>query len=141
MKTKLFTVEEANRLLPEIRRFLKDLRACRTRVEQMEKEKAVEELSWLQPDGTVSPKAEQKLKGLEESQKQLVAVFEKLLREMTQLGAQLKDLEDGLVDFFTGRGEERVYLCWKEGEDRIRFWHDLESGFAGRRPLEGLDET
>ena len=141
MKTKLFTVEEADQLLPHVRRFLKDLRVCRDRVEQLEKEKAIEELSWLQPDGTVSPKAEVQLKRLQEEQKQHAASFERLLRQMTLLGAQLKDLDDGLVDFFAPRGEDLVYLCWKEGEDRIRFWHDLESGFGGRRPLEELDEA
>lgn len=141
MKTKLFTVEEADKLLPQVRRSLKEMRSCRDRVEKLEKEKAVEELSWLQPDGTVSPKAKDQLAKLDVEQKQQAASFEKFLREMTLLGAQLKDLDDGLVDFFTPHGEDRVYLCWKEGEDRIRFWHDLESGFGGRRPLEELDEA
>ncbi len=141
MKTKLFTVEEADKLIPQVRRFLKELRVCRDRVEKLEKEKAVEELSWLQPDGTVSPKAKEQLERLQEEQKEQAASFEKLLREMALLGAQLKDLDEGLVDFFTPRGEEMVYLCWKEGENRIRFWHDLESGFGGRRPLEELDEA
>ena len=139
MKTKLFTVEEADRLIPRVLRYLKDLRACRDLVEKLEKEKAVEELSWLQPDGTVSPKAKEQLERLEAEQKEQAASFEKLLREMTLLGAQLKDLDQGLVDFFTPQGEDLVCLCWKEGEDRIRFWHDLESGFAGWRPLEELE--
>lgn len=141
MKTKLFTVEEADKLIPQVRRFLKEMRACRDRVEKLEKEKAVEELSWLQPDGTVSPKAKEQLDRLQEEQKQQEASFEKTLREMTLLGAQLKDLDEGLVDFFTRHGEEMVYLCWKEGENRIRFWHDLESGFGGRRSLEELNEA
>ncbi|MDO8730171.1 MAG: DUF2203 domain-containing protein [Candidatus Omnitrophota bacterium] len=141
MKTKLFTVEEADKLLPQVRRSLKEMRVCRDRVEKLEKEKAVEELSWLQPDGTVSPKAKEQLAKLDAEQKQQAASFEKLLREMTLLGAQLKDLDGGLVDFFTPHGEDLVYLCWKEGEARIRFWHDLESGFGGRRPLEELDEA
>jgi len=138
MKTKLFTVEEADKQIPQVRRYLKELRGCRDRVEKLEKEKAVEELSWLQPDGTVSPKAKEQLERLQGEQKQQAASFEKLLRELTLLGAQLKDLDEGLVDFFASRGEEMVCLCWKEGEDRIRFWHDLESGFAGRRTIEQL---
>jgi len=141
VKTQLFTVEEADKLLPQVRRFLKEMRACRDRVEKLEKEKAVEELSWLQPDGTVSPKAKDQLARLDVEQKQQAASFDKFLREMTLLGAQLKDLDDGLVDFFTPNGKDLVYLCWKEGEDRIRFWHDLESGFGGRRPLEELSEA
>lgn len=139
MKTKLFTVEEADKLLPQVRRLLKEMRACRDRMEKLEKEKAVEELSWLQPDGTVSPKAKDQLARLDAEQKQQASSFEKLLREMTLLGAQLKDLDDGLVDFFTPRGEDLVYLCWKEGEERIHYWHDMQSGFAGRRPLEELE--
>ena len=139
MKTKLFTVEEADQMLPQVLGFLKDLRVSRDRIEQLEKEKAVEELCWLQADGTVSPKAKDLMGRLQEEQKQQAAAFEKLLKQMTLLGAQLKDLDQGLVDFFTNHGEELVYLCWKEGEDRIRYWHDLKSGFDGRRSLEELE--
>ncbi len=48
----------------------------------------------------------------------------------------LRDLDRGLVDFPSVNGEEEIYLCWEEGETEIAFWHDLETGFAGRRPLE-----
>ena len=58
---KLFTVEEANSLLPEVRRVLKELRVCRDHVEEIDRKKAVEELSWLLPDGSVSPKALEEL--------------------------------------------------------------------------------
>ena len=135
---KLFTLEEANRLLPTVRGFLKSLRQRRDRVDKLEKEKAVEELSWLQEDGTVSPKAQDELIRLGELQSQEIAAFEEELGKLADTGAQLKDLNEGLVDFFTARGGEIVYLCWKDGEDRILFWHDLESGAAGRKPIEEL---
>jgi hypothetical protein len=48
----------------------------------------------------------------------------------------LRDLDRGLVDFPSVNGDEEIYLCWEEGETEIGFWHDLETGFAGRRPLE-----
>jgi len=48
----------------------------------------------------------------------------------------LRDLDRGLVDFPSISGEEEIYLCWEEGEPEIGFWHDLETGFAGRRPLD-----
>src|ERR671916_3363847 len=48
----------------------------------------------------------------------------------------LRDLDQGLVDFPTLRGGAEVYLCWREGEDEIAFWHEPEAGFAGRRPLD-----
>ena len=135
----MFTVEEANGLLPQVRRFLAELRGRRDRIVQLEKEKAVEELSWLQPDGTVSPKAQKELARLKELEGKETVAFDQTLEQMSRIGAQLKDLDQGLIDFFAGRGEELVYLCWKEGEDRIEYWHDLESGFAGRRPLEELE--
>lgn len=50
-------------------------------------------------------------------------------------GAQIKSLEEGLLDFPSRRGGEEVLLCWKLGEDEIRYWHGADEGFAGRKPL------
>ena len=50
-------------------------------------------------------------------------------------GAQVKDLASGLLDFPFERAGETVLLCWRVGEDEIRFWHGIEEGFAGRKPL------
>ncbi len=62
-----------------------------------------------------------------------------LLREMDKLGIQVKSLEEGLIDFpHIRKNGEEVYLCFKLGEEEIRFWHTLQSGFAGRRPLSEL---
>ena len=135
----MFTVEEANGLLPQIRKLLADLRARREKEDRLQKAKAIEELSWLQPDGSVSSKAQGELARLEEERQKEIAAFERSLEEIGKTGAQLKDLDEGLVDFFAGRGEQIICLCWKEGEKRIGYWHDLESGFAGRRPLEDLE--
>ena len=132
---KLFEVEEANQLLPQVREILRQLRKRRNELEQLEKKKAVEELAWLQPDGTVSPKAQVELERLNQLQEKRMEAFEESLGQLNSMGAQMKDLDAGLVDFFAARGDELVYLCWKDGEDEIRHWHDLESGFAGRRPL------
>jgi hypothetical protein len=60
------------------------------------------------------------------------------VNEIHGLGAQVKDADEGLVDFPTLRGEEEVLLCWKLGEDEIAYWHSLDDGFAGRRPLSDL---
>ena len=57
------------------------------------------------------------------------------VNEIHGLGAQVKDADEGLVDFPALRGEEEVLLCWKVGEEAVEFWHGLEEGFAGRRPL------
>jgi hypothetical protein len=60
------------------------------------------------------------------------------VNEIHGLGAQVKDADEGLVDFPTLRGDEEVLLCWKLGEDEIAYWHSLDDGFAGRRPLSDL---
>ncbi|MBI3318590.1 MAG: DUF2203 domain-containing protein [Candidatus Omnitrophica bacterium] len=135
MSTKLFTVEEANGLLPPVKRALKKLRQLRDAIRKLEEKKAVEQLSWLRPDGTVSPSAKKGVTAAQKAIEEKGRDFEKGLEELNGLGAQLKDLDEGLVDFFTARDEKMACLCWKEGEERIGFWHDLESGFAGRRPL------
>ena len=61
--------------------------------------------------------------------------------ELTEVGCELKDFRLGLIDF-TGRHDGRdVCLCWKLGEDRIFFWHDLKAGYAGRQPIATLREA
>jgi hypothetical protein len=57
------------------------------------------------------------------------------VNELHELGVLVKDLDEGLVDFPALRGDEEVLLCWRLGEDEVAFWHSLEDGFAGRRPL------
>jgi hypothetical protein len=56
--------------------------------------------------------------------------------ELREREIVLRDLDRGLIDFPSLRGEREVYLCWEEGEAEIGFWHEPEAGFAGRRPLD-----
>ena len=59
----------------------------------------------------------------------------RLVDEIAEHGAEVKDVDEGLIDFPALRQGETVLLCWKLGEDEIRYWHRVEDGFAGRRPL------
>jgi hypothetical protein len=61
--------------------------------------------------------------------------FERELEKLFAMGAQLKDLDSGLVDFYSRRGSDIVFLCWKEGESEISHWHGLEGGFRSRESL------
>lgn len=66
----------------------------------------------------------------------LAREIEALLRELAEVGVEVKDMNAGLVDFRTMRDGEEVYLCWRLGEgDRIGWWHTIEGGFPARRPL------
>lgn len=59
-----------------------------------------------------------------------------LIERITSLGVEVKDLEMGLVDFRGERDGREVYLCWKLGEERVAFWHELNTGYAARQPLD-----
>jgi hypothetical protein len=69
---------------------------------------------------------------------QVVRDFERLqevLRRIEEIGAELKDVNTGLLDFRSLKEGREVYLCWRFGEEDIEFWHELDAGFAGRQPL------
>ncbi len=63
--------------------------------------------------------------------------FQALLVDFAKLGVEVKDVRDGLIDFRGKVGSVAGYLCWKAGEPRVRFWHTLDTGFAGRKPIPG----
>ncbi|MAG57226.1 MAG: hypothetical protein CMJ83_13110 [Planctomycetes bacterium] len=62
------------------------------------------------------------------------------IRELNRLGAILKDPMNGLIDFYTWAGGDMAFLCWRHGEDTIEYWHGLEDGYPGRRPVAELGE-
>ena len=64
-----------------------------------------------------------------------VEAFQTTVENIEQLGCHLKGLDPGLVDFPHLRDGKEVYLCWRYGEPEITYWHDIEGGFSGRKPL------
>ena len=70
--------------------------------------------------------------------RRVVEELDAALGAIQALGVELKDAELGLVDFPAQLDGEAVYLCWQFGEDRVRFWHRRDDGFAGRQPLPGM---
>ena len=65
-----------------------------------------------------------------------VQSFHRALEGFGSMGCELKALEKGLVDFYSMRGNDVVYLCWMDGEDSIQWWHPLDSGVKGRQPID-----
>jgi len=61
------------------------------------------------------------------------------IRDLNAMGAVLKDPMTGLIDFYTWHDGELVFLCWRHGEETINYWHGLEDGFQGRRPVSELE--
>jgi hypothetical protein len=122
---KHFTVEEANALLPELRVLLTDIKAIRDRL-VVDLEAAAPVLHQTKQNGGGS--AANPYLGT-------VQTLNNRLTRMSELGVQIKDVDRGLVDFPAWREEREVLLCWHLGEDEVRYWHDLESGFSGREEL------
>lgn len=132
---KLISVEEANSLLPRIRRVLASLREVRQRVLRVEAQIEIEEMTGSGPNHVLTSPAEAAIAGQMAALHDLSRHFEGLLVELQSKGAFVKDLETGLVDFYSRRGPEVVFLCWREDEKEVGHWHPLEGGFRNRQPL------
>ncbi len=122
---KIFTVAEANALLPRIRVIMEGLLTLRA------------EAMALRPD--VWPVLEKSVgNGGSRKAGELIEIFrhfEQFLKELQSFDCELKGLEQGLVDFPAVIQGRPVYLCWQYNEPEILYWHDLDAGFAGRQPL------
>ena len=123
--SRLFTVEEANALLPTLRELLDDLAHHRDAL----REKAPH----LEP---ILQAAVANGGGLAGSEYGVEAYRLHLaVARIRELGVLLKDLDMGLLDFPHERGGRVVFLCWHPPEERVEYWHEIEAGYAGRQPL------
>jgi hypothetical protein len=124
---KLFTIEEANALLPSVRQILKRIQRSRRRLKAFGKQAKLAAEGAEQGGGGMAAGA------------QYAIILTDLTEEMTELedlGVQLKDFERGLIDFPCMRDGRVVLLCWQLGEgDELEWWHDVDTGFGGRTPL------
>lgn len=134
-KIKMLTLAEANALLPQIRLGLKRLREQRAVILRIQAQIEIEEMTGADPEGKLSPAAQAAVNKQMEAFHYQTRQFEEKLEELFQSGAHLKDLDSGLIDFYSRRGQEIVFLCWKEGEAEIKHWHTLQGGFQNRKPI------
>lgn len=125
MHPKYFTVEEANALLPELQPLVGELLKRRARVVQMRR-KLGSALDDLHQDvgGPAATRMAQEFD-----------VISDLVDEIQAYGCILKDMNTGLLDFLAKRDGREVYLCWRFGEPRVAFYHELHTGFNGRQPV------
>ncbi len=132
MSPKLFTLDEANGLLPALEPVLRRLLAQRRELRQHQE--ALQEFqARASRDGGILPGSDvSRTKG---ESARLLAEIREGVRQIESRGCVVKDLDQGLVDFPARRGREQVFLCWRLGEPEIRYWHGLQEGFAGRKPL------
>ncbi|MGH2963741.1 MAG: DUF2203 domain-containing protein [Solirubrobacterales bacterium] len=120
-----YTVEEANSLLPSVKPLLRKLRDAKDMLTDSD---AHDTLSDAAPTN-----------GGGEAGRQVGEAFlevRALLATLEEAGIVVRDIDRGLIDFPAIRRGEEVYLCWELGEDSVEHWHDLESGYRGRRELD-----
>jgi hypothetical protein len=134
-KIKMLTVSEANALLPQIHLILRSLREQRTTILRTQAQVEIEEMTGINSKGEIMPASQMAIAKLMEAFHYQTRNFEEKLEELHQMGAHLKDLDKGIVDFYSQRGKEIVFLCWKEGEPEIRHWHKLQGKYQNRQPL------
>jgi hypothetical protein len=127
-----FTPEEANAALEHVRPLVEQLVAGRQEhAAAVERQEVLERK--IRGNGGGIPPAE--LASATAEVDALARRLARLVDEIGSHGAQVKDLDSGLIDFPALRRGETVLLCWQLGEDEIAWWHSVDDGFAGRRPL------
>jgi hypothetical protein len=133
--TKLFTVEEANATLPLVSAIMNDL-ATLSR-ELVERRQRLDHLQVGREAEEGDPYAEE-LSQIQEELDGQISQLQEYVNELRVLGVEPKNGPDGLidlVDFPAKIDGQRVYLCWRLGEPEVSFWHDIETGFAGRQQI------
>jgi hypothetical protein len=128
---RLFTRAEANALLPRLTREFELLHQLRSTARDQRAELARLEAKGKSNGRDVASEIREHQERLEKIGAQAKAILDGI----TGLGCEIKDVDQGLVDFPSPRDGRTVYLCWKVGEESIGYWHELSTGFAGRQPL------
>jgi hypothetical protein len=122
----LFTPFSANKVLPQIRSKFSNI--LNQRIEIMELQTELNYLSMQNNKHAAFFKLKNQIN------RSITSLY-KQIEELEELGVMIKSFDEGLVDFPAVRYDEEVWLCWKLGEDEIRFWHRKDEGFTGRKPL------
>jgi hypothetical protein len=129
---RFFTPEEANEALAEVRPLVERMVAARAALLEAQRRQAELVARVASNGGGLSPPDVSAVAAeVQQASTELVAVVE----ELQGLGVQVKDLDRGLVDFPCEHRGRVVLLCWELGEDEVAYWHGVDEGFAGRKPL------
>ena len=134
---RLFTLKEAEQARKELEPFLVEAIGTRKKLNELEQDLAAISTRIMMMGGVVVPYAKVAEKRMEHEK--LADVMKTNLEKILSTGCLIKDLDVGLLDFPAVINNEEVYLCWKLGEDRIRYYHRQDEGFAGRKPLDPRD--
>ena len=127
-----FTIDDANKVLPTVIKKFKNIASLKDQV------------MMIQGEMETNPKYMSNFKDYVIKKQEFntaMSNFYKAIEDLESMGVMIKSLEEGLLDFPSIRFNEEVFLCWKEGETEIKFWHGKDEGFMGRKPLSVSDES
>lgn len=127
-----FTIKEANAQLPSVIKKFEEIVGMKKEVEKIQAEME----STLDHSASFKDYVVQKQK-----LNSAVTKLYKTIEELENTGVIIKSVDEGLLDFPSKRFSEDVWLCWKEGETEIKFWHEKNEGFMGRKPISVSDES
>ena len=128
-----YTPEEANEALIELRPVAERMVAHRRRLSEAQRRQAELVVTIAGNGGDLGPSDLQEAAAMIQSEAEGIA---ECVRVLDEAGVQVKSLEEGLLDFPSVRDGQDVLLCWQVGEEKVAFWHGLDEGFAGRKPLD-----
>ena len=128
----LFTVDKANTILPKVKKRFDEILCCKNNVMDIQEE--------LQNLSDSNCSFEKKKKKKQELNHAVTALYN-MIQELEDMGIMIKSVDEGLLDFPSIRYDEEIWLCWKFGENQVKFWHRKEEGFMGRKPIpqEGFE--
>jgi hypothetical protein len=127
-----FTTNEANAALPDVIKKFEYALAKKNEISKLEQK--------LQMSMSTTNSFEEYVT-LKQKLNSAITKFYESVEILENTGVMVKSIEQGLLDFPSKRFNEEVLLCWKYGETEIKFWHDKDSGFMGRKPIEVSDES
>ena len=127
-----FSVNDANEILPTVIKKFNHAKKMKDEVMKIEHQltSSITQTTSLEEYATIKRELNS-----------IVTKFYQSIEDLENTGVFLKGLDEGLLDFPAKRFDEEIWLCWKEGETEIKFWHEKDTGFMGRKPISVSNES
>ena len=126
-----FSVSDANEILPLVIKKFNYAKKAKAEVMKMEQQLTSE----------MTPTSLEEYTIIKRKLNSSITKFYQSIEDLENTGVSLKGLDEGLLDFPAKRFDEEIWLCWKEGETEIKFWHEKDTGFMGRKPISVSNES
>jgi hypothetical protein len=138
LKVTLFSVEQANQLLPDLRPAVEEV--VRAKQELSRVDRRIDVLGLAAAGTSPENPDARELAKMVERRSRLVERIRRGVRSIQERGPVVKDIDRGLLDFYSLAGDRLIFLCWQLGENEVGHWHSLEGGFSARQPLHKTEQ-